>query len=362
MRLNTATSSTLTLALALAVAGVTGCGVPGDDSRVEEHESALLSFTPLTLQNGWTNTPYATGTPASAVSSGIVYLRGAIYAGSSAVAFQLPAGQRPGATVYLPVNTCNATKGRLTIATDGTTSVSAENNAFGNAQCFTSLDGVSFAVSTTGYSAITLQNGWTAYGTRNPAATIIGNVVHLAGSIKTAGTNHVAFTLPLGFGPSTNVYLPIDLCNATKGRILIDIGGMATIFAENDTTAFGNAQCFTSLEGVSYPLSPESMSGFTCLDLQNGWIGMPYSTRMPCVKNDGGIVRLLGAVSSGTSVPFTLPAGMRPSSSVYVSADLCNAAQGRVLIDPTGAVTVQAENGFGNAQCFTSVEGVTFAP
>ena len=362
MRLKTATSSALALALALAIAAVAGCGVPGDGSPVEEHESALLSFAPLTLQNGWTSTIYGTSAPASALSSGIVYLRGAISSGTTAFAFTLPAGQRPSATVYLPVNTCNATKGRLTIATDGTTSVTAENHAFGNAQCFTSLDGVSFAVSTTGYSAITLQNGWTAYGTRNPAATIIGNVVHLAGAIKTAGTNHVAFTLPLGMGPSTNVYLPIDLCNATKGRILIDIGGMATIFAENDATAFSNAQCFTSLEGVSYPLTPESMSGFTCLDLQNGWVGMPYSTRMPCVKNDGGIVRLLGAVSSGTSVPFTLPAGMRPSGNVYVSADLCNATQGRVLIDSTGAVTVQAEGGFGNAQCFTSVEGVTFAP
>jgi hypothetical protein len=39
---------------------------------------------------------------------------------------------------------CNATKGRLHIQANGVASVQAENGTFSNAQCFTSLDGVSF--------------------------------------------------------------------------------------------------------------------------------------------------------------------------------------------------------------------------
>jgi hypothetical protein len=43
--------------------------------------------------------------------------------------------------------------------------------------------------------------------------------------------------------------------------------------------------------------------------------------------------------------------------------DLCNATNGRLDIQPTGVVTVEAEGGtFGNAQCFTSLDGASFAP
>ena len=47
---------------------------------------------------------------------------------------------------------------------------------------------------------------------------------------------------------------------------------------------------------------------------------------------------------SGTNpVPFTLPAAFRPMTNVYVPVDLCNATNGRLFIQPTGTVTVQAE-------------------
>jgi hypothetical protein len=48
---------------------------------------------------------------------------------------------------------------------------------------------------------------------------------------------------------------------------------------------------------------------------------------------------------------------------VFVPVDLCNATNGRLQIEPTGVVTVQAEGGaFGNAACFTSLDGASFAP
>ena len=48
----------------------------------------------------------------------------------------------------------------------------------------------------------------------------------------------------------TNVFVPIDLCGATKGRLEIETNGVVIVQAEGGT--FGNAQCFTSLDGVSF--------------------------------------------------------------------------------------------------------------
>jgi hypothetical protein len=343
-----------------------GCADDGSGNAeldgVEKTESGL-TFTGLTLVNGWTNGPFGTRAAASALSSGIVYLRGGMATtGTNAVPFTLPVGRRPSTDVYLPINLCGATKGRLFIPPSGVVQVIAEGGAFSNAQCFTSLEGVSFAVSSAGFTAITLANGWTnaPFSTRNAAVINIGDVIHLQGAIATSGTNGMAFTLPLGFAPSTNAYLPVDLCGGTKGRIFITLGGQASIVAENG--AFGNAQCFTSLEGVSYPLSPASGSGFTCLPLLNGWTGMPFSTRNPCVKNDVGVIRLLGAVatSSGTGAFIQLPVGMRPSADTYVETDLFGGAQGRVLVQSSGFVFAQSKGSFSQAQGFTSIEGVFF--
>jgi hypothetical protein len=47
----------------------------------------------------------------------------------------------------------------------------------------------------------------------------------------------------------TNVCFPIDLCGATKGRLLIQNNGAVTVEPEG---SFSNAQCFTSLDGASF--------------------------------------------------------------------------------------------------------------
>jgi hypothetical protein len=97
--------------------------------------------------------------------------------------------------------------------------------------------------------------------------------------------------------------------------------------------------------------------------VRKGWTGAPFGTRQPAVNLISGIVYLRGAMSTtGTNpVPFTLPAGDRPSAVVFVTVDMCNATSGRLQIEPTGVVTVQAEGGtFSNAACFTSLDGVNF--
>jgi hypothetical protein len=102
---------------------------------------------------------------------------------------------------------------------------------------------------------------------------------------------------------------------------------------------------------------------FTKLALKNGWTGGPFSTRKPAVALINGVVVFKGAMSTtGTSTEaFKLPKMFRPSKNVYISVDLCNANYGRLLIEPTGKVFVQAETAFSNAQCFTSLDGASFA-
>jgi hypothetical protein len=104
---------------------------------------------------------------------------------------------------------------------------------------------------------------------------------------------------------------------------------------------------------------------YTTLTLQNGWTGGPFSTRIPAVAKDSfGIVHFKGAMATSGTNPtaFTLPLAFRPSGTVYVTVDLCNANKGRLVISTNGVVFVEAENGtFSNAQCFTSLDGVGFS-
>ena len=102
-----------------------------------------------------------------------------------------------------------------------------------------------------GPTPLTLINGWTNYssGTSRAIAEEVTGIVQFRGAIATAGTTPVAFTLPASLRPLTNVYVPVDLCNATKRRLFIQPSGAVSVQAE---TGFSNAQCFTSLDGASF--------------------------------------------------------------------------------------------------------------
>jgi hypothetical protein len=50
-------------------------------------------------------------------------------------------------------------------------------------------------------------------------------------------------------GPRTNVYVPVDLANANKGRLFIRPTGVVTVQAEK---TLADASRFTSLDGASF--------------------------------------------------------------------------------------------------------------
>jgi hypothetical protein len=348
--------------LALAVLGA-GCGEPGAEDVETRTGAVVASFTPLTLSAGWTNSPFSTAPAASAVVDGIVYLRGAVATtGTFQTAFVLPAGRRPPTPIYVPVNLYGAAKGRLQIDAGGAVTVSDRDGGFSAARGFTSLEGVSFPISNGGHTQLALQNGWQNAGGvgRNAAAIVVNGIVHLSGALNTFGTNMVPFTLPAAMRPAATVYAPIDLTVGHKGRLVIAPTGTVTVQAEDSVDY---AKEYTSLEGVTFPVSNTTANGWLCLTPTNGWVAMPFSTRNTCVKNVDGIIRFSGSVGNGTtSTVFTLPTNMEPSHAVYVAIDMCGAKAGRMIVQTNGQVSVQAEGAFSTAQCFSSFEGASFSP
>jgi hypothetical protein len=346
----------------LIVAALLGAAACTDDLTADpaapaERLGGPIVFAALPLMNGWANAPFSTR--AAGVffdpNSGITHFSGAISGGTSAVVFTLSQLYRPNVDVYISVDLCNATKGRLHIAPTGVVSVQAEG-AFANAQCFTSLEGASYASGSAGFDALTLQNSWATVPANSFALWgNLGGAIRFGGAVA-GGTTGQLFTLPANAAPSTNVYVPIDLCNATNGRLLIQPSGAVSVQAEG---AFTNAQCFTSLAGAWFV---RDAAGLTPLTLQNGWTNAPFATSAAAVKNVGGIVHFRGAIAGGTTAQvFTLPPGFAPTTNVYVAVDLCGAKNGRLLIQPSGVVSVQAELAFSDAQCFTSLDGASYS-
>jgi hypothetical protein len=345
------------LPFSLAVAAAAACALP--QSAFGAVAAPGITFTNLTLLNGWGAYSSDTATPAVAVISGVVYFKGAISTSDSNtnnVAFVLPLGFRPSKFVNVPVDMCDSARGELYIAPNGTTQViSAGANT--DATCFTSLDGASFTLSTRGFTAFKLQRKWTEFGSfyRKAAGRVIGGVVHLAGEIQAHGNNATAFTLPAAFRPATNVNVLINVCTGSIGRLHITTKGVVTVRSQEGWWAI---KCGVSLDGATYVLSPKS---FKALTLKNGWTNAP-GTAKASVRNHSGIVRFRGAIrtSGSNSDPFILPAAFRPAKDVYIPVDLCNGDTGRLDIQPDGTVAVQALSNFSAAQCLTSLDGAWY--
>ena len=319
----------------------------------------------VNLDNGWINAvePLTTGAGVANVG-GVVQLRGGMRAtGLNAAPFGLASPYRPDANVYVPISLCDSIKGRLLVRSNGTTEVHVDNTtpnpSWAAAQCFATLDGASFVASSSGATSLTplLQNGWvrTGFGTRAPAAKLVGDNVHLMGAIQ-SGTAATLFQLPDTMRPAATVYVGVDLCNARKGRLTIQPSGVVTV---TSFVSFGDAQCFTSLEGAWFA---RTSNGYQALSPLNSWSQAGFGTRGPKVANVGGVVRFQGAIQSGTiGWAFNLPPELRPAALTFAPVDMCNGQKGRIRITPGGIVNVETLAGrFSDAQCFTSLEGASF--
>lgn len=209
---------------------------------------STASFTVLKLRPGWTEFDNFYRKAAVRLTGGIVHLEGEIKtAGTKQMAFTLPAKFRPARNVNVLINVCTGSIGRLHITPKGVVTVRS-GVGFWAVKCGTSLDGATFALSPKSFTSLTLKNGWmnAPSGTAKAAVRIIAGVVRFSGAIW-HGTLAEPFILPKGFRPSTDVFIPVDLCNGDTGRLDIQPNGTVAVEAEHN---FAQAQCLTSLDGA----------------------------------------------------------------------------------------------------------------
>lgn len=211
----------------------------------------------LALQNGWASSQsqYGTGDPSYSVSGGVAYLSGSLHqsSGTGQVFAVLPPAARPAHTTYLSVYTNNGTIGLLEVDQNG--DLSAYD---GGAQQYTSLAGVSFPVPSAAHK-LALDNGWQSaqalYTTGDPSYSVSGGVVYLSGSVRQpSGSNQIFAVLPKAARPTHYLYIKVMVYTpdnvAHAGTVRIDPGGAVWAYSQTP----GDAQHFTSLAGISYPL------------------------------------------------------------------------------------------------------------
>ena len=102
----------------------------------------------------------------------------------------------------------------------------------------------------TGWLNLTLQNGWSAYGSGYPAPQYrkSGNLVTLRGKMKTGSINNgtLIFTLPTGFTPTYPMdRIVSDSSNSWRARLVIATNGQVTLQDFNDNGWF-------SIDGISF--------------------------------------------------------------------------------------------------------------
>jgi hypothetical protein len=385
------------LAAALAVS-LAGCGgqsefeLEGESVTpdVEQLQEAITGgWTTLSLRNGWT-TAAGSNTPAVGIVDGIVTFRGALNGqnATSNVPFCLTA---PTFTQFRPSDVGLLTV-RAALANEATGSLlldvplipqlppdlhycmqvfehGAASQPGPNARARTSLEGVSYdrtfsdsielaspAVSPypqRGSDGNAHPNGVGVYGKK------VNNFVRLQTVIvDPVLPSPGLFSLPNNQGmiPGNPVYIPVTVCPLSgplAARLVVQTNGQVIYEGPGQP-----AGCGVSLDGASYSMA--SSAGTSPIALSNGWV--PHSNRAVRVRQVGGVVRLEGGVKNGTTTTIgTLPAGMRPTSTIYVVANAMLVATPSTLrINTSGVISIVSPH-LVVATSGISLDGVSFA-
>lgn len=142
------------------------------------------------------------------------------------------------------------------------------------------------------------------------------------------------------------------------------------------TQVAGYAEQAGGLTGIMFSNNPctnnLSANVFNCTDrataaqydwipvtvFQNGWVDFGGGTfgQVAYYKDTNGIVRLQGAIKSGTiaTIAFGLPVGFRPASQAYFGS-VSNNLPGFIAITPGGSVTVQV-----GSNAYATLDGIAF--
>jgi len=131
------------MAVAIVPATVLAGSAESGASVASSQATTPLKWHVLVLTNGWSTTsPSRYGSPAWAVSNGVVYLRGVVQGGIGADLAKLPRGARPAHWLWITYVTSGPTTSGMLIRPTGLISLFGP----GDAKTFSSLSGVSFPV------------------------------------------------------------------------------------------------------------------------------------------------------------------------------------------------------------------------
>ncbi len=218
------------------------------------YPTAAIKSHKVSLLNGWVSSQpiYSTGDPSYAISNGVVYLSGSMHTGgSSPLAFILPKAARPLHPMFISMYTFEGTSpGVVEIEPQGEVDVSG-----GNSTGYTSLASISFPVRGTKWHNFTLAAGWktgvSKFDTATPAYAVINGVMYLNGSLyqPTPGTG-LWTTIPAAVRTHDQVFIEVNTTSSTVGAV-----DMAQNLGLINSAPFSDAQDFTSLAGIAYPLS-----------------------------------------------------------------------------------------------------------
>jgi hypothetical protein len=325
---------------------------------------AAFGWHTFTLKNGWKSASTAkasTGTPAWALHSGVVYLRGMIKQtrlGGASTFADLPKAVAPSSDIYLQTDTSGSVPGVLYIGVGG--ALVAYN---GNAQTAFSLGGVSYPSTAIKPIPVTLQNTWasadSSYETGIPSYAISHGVVYLSGSLLSTTSPppiNLAFTLPKAARPNQDLYLTVYTFDGdTPGYIQILPTGQV------DVSGAG-AAAYTTLAGISFPTTAAAWHKFK---LVNGWhaSSASYLAGAPAYTSVNGVVFTEGAMYQSPAGKLTwtnLPAAARSTDQVKIVADTNTSAVAVIQLSPTeGHVGSTALT---SPQSFTSLGGIAYPP
>jgi hypothetical protein len=206
----------------------------------------------LGLLHNWTTMPsgWHAGYPSYTIIDGIVHLSGAMrqVSGGNGLFARLPRGLRPAHVLFITIDTGNNNPGVLQIEPTGQMFVGD-----GQAQQYSTLDGVTFPVASVGGHKLALVARWkssqAAYNTGNPSYDVRKGVVYLAGSLhQPVSQGDVIATLPKAVRPAHTLFYVIF--EGTMGTLEIVPSGEVWVVSTPDS----NSEGFTSLASISFPL------------------------------------------------------------------------------------------------------------
>jgi hypothetical protein len=358
--------------LALAALGASAASVPAASA------SSYCAWQPLTLNTSWQSagSDWGTGDPAFCVTGdGIVHLSGSLKepSGGPSEFATLPSWAWPFHAVRFSVYTYGGSAEDLQIDPNGNMFTYMTLSAtYPEDELYTSLAGVSFRASWSTGQNLTLLHGWasaqSSYGSADPSYSLSGGVVHLSGGLT--GTQvpgglgdqaPVFAVLPSGARPDYCTAAPVYTYDAGQ-TVQADPQGVMEAFGNGGTIYGTDAQHFTSLDGVAFPVAGTIWQPLT---LVNGWSQHPGicatgNNGSPSYYISGGVVYLTGTLAqpipNGNGYFAQLPPGARPTHNLYLTLSAGGQPHASLMIGQDGWMYLWG----GGAGGFASLAGLSY--